>query len=393
MTEPIVPSQDPWYTLPEDTSLLTPGVVIRLRPNPSLAAAVEASFAYQILYTTTDARHQPSWAVTTLFIPEKANGQALLSAQIPYNSPCLDRSPSWILYEYKDPATYAALKEGWWVNVPDHEGPKAAFGAETGQGYAVLDSIRAVLNSNLGLASNCKIAMWGFSGGAIASGFAAELQPEYAPELQDRMAGTVLGGPGANMVSAVHEATKSHYSGLVALSLLGSTSVFPEARTELLKDLKPEMKERFFKAETLGPEEAFNEYDHEDMWSYFHSGEKIFESPAIKEMTDQNWYMGRQGKPQMPLFVHAAVNDEIALCVNVDKLVEEYGEKGVKIRYERNSQPGHAGESHTGRPRAIAWLRSAFAGRLAGDYPGERKVVKDVTFTEADIDSLWQQLN
>lgn len=279
------------------------------------------------------------------------------------------------------------------MNVPDHEGPRAAFGAETGQGYAVLDSIRAVLQSKLGLADDCKIAMWGFSGGAIASGFAAELQPEYAPELHDQMAGTVLGGPGANVASAFHTANKSHYAGLVALSLVGSTNVFPEARAELLRQLKPEMKERFFKVETLGPEEAFIEYEHEDMWSYFHDGEKILESPAIKEMTDQNWYMGRHGTPQMPLFVHAAVNDEIALCANVDKLVDVYGEKGAKVLYERNSHPGHAGESHTGRPRAIAWLRSAFAGRLAEDYPGERKVVKEVTVTEADIDRLWEQLN
>lgn len=391
MAEPIAPSQDPWYTLPEGSSLSTPGAILRLRSNASLAAIVKADLAYQILYSTTDAHHKPSWAVTTLYIPENANKQSLLSCQIPYNSPCLDKSPSWLLYEYKDPTVEASLKQGWCVNVPDHEGPKAAFGAETGQGYAVLDSIRAVLKSELGLANNCNVAMWGFSGGAIASGFAAELQLEYAPEL--KIAGMALGGAGANIASAFHRANKSHYAGLVPLSLVGTTNVYPEARAELIKQLKPATKERFFEVEGMDPETAFKEFNGEDMWSYFHSGDKILESSAIKEMTDQNWYMGRHGVPQMPVFVYHSEKDEIALIENVDKLVGKYCDGGAKVWYERNSEATHGGESNCGRPRAVAWLKSAFAGRLEEDYPGERKVVKDVVITEADIDSLWQKVN
>ena len=380
VTEPVPPSKDPWYTLPQDASLATPGAILRLRTNPPLAAAVGAALAYQILYSTTDAVHNPSWAVTTVFLPQQANGKALLSHQIPYNTANVDKSPSWIYYEYKNPALTGALSEGWWVNVPDHEGPKAAFGAEVGQGYATLDSIRAVLKSDLGLSKDPKICLWGFSGGALASGFAAELQVKYAPELD--LAGLALGGPAADIRTAMFAASKSHYAGLVALALLGTTKVYPEARAAVIEQLKPETKERFLAAEEMGLEHALEVFEGDDMWNYFYDGERILELPAIKAALDPNWSLGQHGVPQMPVFVYHAIKDEVALIGPVDKLVDKYCEGGAHVLYQRNTHPDHGGQSHACRPAALAWLRSAFAGRLSKDYPTEKKVIETVTIVE-----------
>lgn len=56
-----------------------------------------------ILFRTTDTRYRPSWAVTTLLLPEtpvtnRTDGKAaLLSYQIPYNTADVDASPSYLL--------------------------------------------------------------------------------------------------------------------------------------------------------------------------------------------------------------------------------------------------------------------------------------------------------
>ena len=81
-------------------------------------------------------------------------------------------------------------------------------------GHAVLGGIRAMLSVDcaaefFGLSSATarkrdandipRYALWGYSGGAVASEFAAELQVRYAPELQ--FAGVAIGGLTPNISS------------------------------------------------------------------------------------------------------------------------------------------------------------------------------------------------
>ena len=49
----------------------------------------------------------------------------------------------------------------------------------------MLNSIRAALKSGkiTNIKDDAKVVMWGYSGGSLASGWAAALQPSYAPEL------------------------------------------------------------------------------------------------------------------------------------------------------------------------------------------------------------------
>ena len=124
--------------------------------------------------------------MTTVFVPTKSNGTALLSYQIAYDSASVDASPSYSLNSVTDTKIEAALGRGWHVNVPDYEGPLASFTAGVMSGYATLDSVRAALSCReiLRLSPNARYAMYGYSGGALGAGWAAELQSQYAPELK-----------------------------------------------------------------------------------------------------------------------------------------------------------------------------------------------------------------
>lgn len=66
------------------------------------------------------------------------------------------------------------LEKGWIVSILYLEGPHDAFLANNRAGHAVLDGIRTVLASP-GVSSEADVAMWGYSGGSLATGFAAEL--------------------------------------------------------------------------------------------------------------------------------------------------------------------------------------------------------------------------
>lgn len=164
---------------------------------------------YNILYRTTDSQYKPTWAVTTLLIPNNTqynSSDKLLSYQIPYDSADLNASPSYSMYAGGLPDVTAALGRGWYVNVPDYEGPLASFTAGVMSGHATIDSVRAVLSSGFGLAPNgTKYALWGYSGGALASEWAAELQVQYASELN--FAGAALGGLTPNITTVMEAVT------------------------------------------------------------------------------------------------------------------------------------------------------------------------------------------
>lgn len=210
-TTPLAPSKDPWYTAPDGYLSAKPGTIFRMREAPGNLTNKfgNARAAYNILYATTNSLYNADWAVTTVIVPKEADIESLLSYQIPYDSASVDASPSYALYQGPPSDINVALGLGWLVNVPDYEGPLASFTAGVQSGHATIDSVRAVLStaSTYGLSSTAKYAMWGYSGGALASEWASELQGDYAPELS--FAGSALGGLTPNITSVLFTINKT----------------------------------------------------------------------------------------------------------------------------------------------------------------------------------------
>lgn len=143
----VPPKQDPWYNATDGFEGAELGSVLRVRQAPGdiLTIFSLAETAYNLLYRSTDSRGLASWAVTTILSPRNAvtapdGSSALLSYQIDYDSANLDASPSYILSTVSlfnggghgpDQLIYVtdiqkALGNGWYVTVPDYEGPLAA---------------------------------------------------------------------------------------------------------------------------------------------------------------------------------------------------------------------------------------------------------------------------
>ena len=387
---PLPPSQDPFYTAPASYVSAAPGTILRVRTAPGNLTSVTAnsSSAYNILYRTTDSRYRPSWAVTTLFVPNVTSesyedtvvGSALLSYQYPYDSADVDASPSYSLYTLPIPDISIALGLGWYVNVPDYEGPLASFAAGVQSGHATLDSVRAVLSSSLGLAPNVRYALWGYSGGAFASEWAAELQVQYAPELN--FGGAALGGLTPNFTSVVGSITGTMWAGLAPSLLLGITSQYPTSYDFILSKLKPSGRYNsttFLSAKNMSATQAFATFANQNSFSYFEGGITVFNSPMIQRIIESDGLMGYHGVPQMPVLAYKAIADEISPTNDTDALVAKYCAVGANILYQRNTVGGHQAEEINGDARAFEWLRSVLDGTHCKIYETQGCTIQNVT--------------
>ena len=322
-TSPLPPSQDPFYTAPPNFAAAAPGAILRLRRAPDVTAVLQnCSVAYNILYRTTDSQYHPTWAVTTLYLPlaTPANstnstsgtdstgsgntnttsyspGSYLLSYQTPYDSANIDLSPSYTVYggalnAYGIPAF---LGRGWYINVPDYEGPDASFTAGVQSGHATLDSVRAVLNAGLGLALDVKYAMSGYSGGALASEWAAELQVQYAPELQ--FVGVALGGLTPNATSVLETINGGGAADLIPNAILGLISQWPDAKVFILSQLKSsgEFNASTFLETLTAPSSFDSVFNGQDIANYFINGISTLSNPIIQRVINSDAIMGYHG--------------------------------------------------------------------------------------------------
>lgn len=390
---PLPPSQDPFYTAPAGYESATPGTILRVRAAPGNLTSVIAncSSAHNILYRTTNSQYNPSWAVTTLFAPASPSdstpdasgktrgGSAILSYQYPYNSADVDASPSYAFHSEPPGDIAAALGRGWYVNVPDFEGPLASMAAGVEEGHATLDSVRAVLSSGLGLAADVRYAMWGYSGGALASEWAAELQVQYAPELN--FSGAAIGGLTPNVTSVLEAISGTIWAALGPSGLLGMTSQYPAAYEFLVGKLKPSgpyNRTTFLTAKNMSFIQAFEAFANQSIFDYFEGGIAVIESPIIQKVLESNGLMGYHGVPQMPLFVYKTIHDEISGVNETDALVAKYCAVGANILYQRNTVGGHLAEDSNGDASAFEWLSSVLDGTYSMRYSPQGCTIQNV---------------
>lgn len=391
LAQPIPPKQDPWYTAPSNFESAKPGDILRVRQAPGNLSEVvgNCSAAYNILYRTTGSLKDPTWAVTTLFVPRAASPctptpkgyGSVLSYQVAYDSANLDQSPSYQLYTGPPADISDALGRGWYVNVPDYEGPLASFTAGHMSGYATLDSVRAVLASSYGVAKDARYALWGYSGGALASEWAAELQPSYAPDMH--FSGAALGGLTPNISSVLHAVNGQVSAFLGVQGILGLSSQHPDVEKVLLSKLKdsgPYNKTRFLAIKNMTSQAAAFSFLGADISQYFDGGFALLDDPAVADAINTDGIMGNNDVPTMPIYAYKAINDEISPVADTDALMKKYCSKDATLLYERNTVGGHIAEAANGEPAALSFLESV----LQGESPVKGCTIRDTTVKLSD---------
>lgn len=379
---PIVPSRDPFYAVPPGLASTThPGDILRHRAPPSEIAAfgllpVGLAATYQLQYRTTDSLGNATATVLTVLVPHRADMGKVLSYQVAEDAAAIDCAPSYgmqlesasgpllgtILTQAELLLIEAALEQGWVVILPDYEGPRASYLAHRLAGQATLDGIRAALRSGeiTGIESDATVSMWGYSGGSMATAWAAELQPTYAPEL--RIAGAAIGGTTPNITNVVTTINKSPFTGLIATGIMGLCTQYPALKAEIDRVLKPAYRAKFdatLRQCLLADAASFLYADVVDMLT---DPLFMYTNPVAVAVLDEI-ALGH-AVPQIPLYWYKSVHDEVSPVADSDAVYEKYcvAGGGATVEYVRDEASEHGSAAATGAPRAIAWLENVMSG-------------------------------
>src|SRR6478752_7001774 len=244
---PLLPRDDQFYDPPLGFQHAAPGTVLRSRDVEVafLGLIPQKMTATQLLYRTTDMNGAPEASVTTVIAPAERGPERVcpvVSYQCAIDAVTSRCFPSYALRrravavgalaQLELLLITAALAEGWAVSIPDHEGRDGMWGAPYEPGYCTLDGIRAALGAErLGLSPSAPggstpVALWGYSGGGLATAWAAELCADYAPELD--IVGAVLGSPVGDLGHTFRRLNGTFLAGLPAMVIAALIHIYPD---------------------------------------------------------------------------------------------------------------------------------------------------------------------
>ncbi|MFD1811176.1 lipase family protein [Rhodococcus gannanensis] len=370
-----LPGIDDFYRAPAGFESAKPGTILGERP-VRLASYSELPFnaqAWQLLYRTTDFTGAPTTTVTTVILPAGApptGGRPLLSYQVAHDSSDPACGPSVAMRAGSGPEgvftqsemTFVdhALQQGWAVSVPDHEGPSARIAAPREPGYAVLDGIRAAQAfAPLGLAgTRTPVGLWGYSGGGLATGWAAQVQPTYAPELDLR--GVAMGSPAPDP-AAVTQLGGTAWSGLAVAVLASLRQVYPDVGRVMDAHLTPGGRAAVdaMSGQCVARAVASNAFRPTSDFLTVSYAQLVADPAVAAALADAG--LGGSA-PTAPVYVYSGVHDEIIPISTVDTMVDRYCRGGTPVTYRRDETSLHATLIVTGASDALNWLRARFDG-------------------------------
>jgi Secretory lipase len=385
----VPPSQDPFYRYEGSAPLssVAPGTVLKTRTLTYHVAGVPLPVAaVQLLYRSTGPLGQPTVNVTSVLRPALNLGP-VLSYQSFYDSLNNEDEPSYaisgglslggLIPNVESAVIAPALLAGDTVVVPDTEGEEADFAAGPVYGMNTLDSLRAALASPAtGIAGAKKIGLIGYSGGAIATEWAAELAPSYAPDVSSKIVGTAFGG---TLVDPAHNLRyvegSTVWAGVIPMALIGIARAYDIELTPYMSEYGRSLNEKLQRAsitEVLGQYPGLT-------WSQI--AKPQYPTPETIPVYDEvanKLIMGTGGTPTEPLFVGQGAGGElegtpgdkpgigpgdgVMIAGDVRSLVREYCSRGVSVQYQQYEDLSHVPSALEWLPEAYAWLTGRFLG-------------------------------
>ncbi|MBF6173997.1 lipase family protein [Nocardia blacklockiae] len=376
VTRTLRPEVDPFYTAPTPLEGCAPGTVLRARRvRLALFGRIPQRVqAWQLLYRTADLDGVPEAAVTTVLLPWDADptvARPLVSYQCAIDAVAPKCLPSYALRfgaralgcipQFEILLIGEAVTRGWAVSIPDHVGTAGRFGVPREPGYRILDGLRAAMSFEpLGLDPGAPIGLWGYSGGGLATSWAAELAADYAPELRivGGFAGSPVGDPTQSVTHLNRWLSGVASSGLVALCLAGLRRAYPDldgmrsrfsagfldllAYTEIAPTIQIVLRGAGIRLSDDGVGLA-------ELMTY----PEVRAALAEVRPGDQ--------APGVPMFIVQAVNDFIVPVHAIDEHVARYRAAGTGVRYVRDRLSGHISLAVIVAPHVSDWLADRFA--------------------------------
>ncbi|MED5802521.1 lipase family protein [Gordonia sp. Z-3] len=363
------PLRDRFYDAPPNLASLAPGEIIatRDRPNPPGFFDVRT---YQLAFRSSDSQGEPIAAVTTVLVPTRKTADGpLLSFQHIINATGLECAPSQALWTQdpnlairEAPGLNVALQQGWAVAIPDHLGPRSAYGAAKLGGQITLDNIRAVKDFGPAKSADSPIGLAGYSGGGMATAWAAALAPTYAPDLD--IAGAAYGGVPMNllkMAEGLGYSTPHPAFGLAFAAAIGVSREYPK-QIPMWQHLSPLGKQMYLGMRNACTNDILRLGAGHDAQQVTVGGRAIFDDPVARRVVEQNSLSLYRGIPRTPIFEWHSPTDALIPVSSIDHTLDRYCRAGLPVERMSTPSPDHLSAALIGLLPAFRYLQDRFQG-------------------------------
>ncbi|MEV6206275.1 lipase family protein [Kitasatospora sp. NPDC051914] len=387
-------ASDPFYTYggSEPLSSFAPGAVLKTRTLQYHVVGLPTPVkAIQLLYRTVDAQGRPAANVTTVVRSLTGDGSKAVSYQSFYDSLDPQDGPSraiagnlslgGVIANVEAVFLVPLLLQGYNVVIPDTEGQNADFAAGPEYAANTLDSIRAATRSaETGMNADTRFGLMGYSGGSIATNWAAALAPGYAPEVNRKLVGFAEGGL---LVDPAHNLEYVDgslvWSGVIPMALIGVSRSYDI-------DLKPYLSDYGLKVhQELQRGSIVDALGHYPGLTWKKMAKPQYADPnsvpAFLEAVNRI-NLGSAPTPTVPGYIAqgnggvlegtfgnppgVGTGDGVMVAGDVRALARQYCATGNgSIAYQQYDLLSHVGAAVAWAPSAMSWLADRFAGRTA----------------------------
>lgn len=349
-----------------------PGEVVSAAPavftlDPLLRVPVPGVRATRVLYRSSTVTGEPNTVSGTVLVPAAPHPgpRPVVGYAVGTHGLGDDCAPSHQMSQGTETEALqisGLLAKGWAVAVTDYEGlgtpGQHTYMVGPSAGHAVLDVVRAAMRLPAsGLSADAPVAVWGYSQGGAAAGWAAQLHPSYAPEL--RLAGVVAGGVPADVAAVARHLDGGAFFGFGVAAVIGLDTAFPELR---LPDHLTATGRTLVAAHRddcligLLPPFALRSFD---------------QLTSTNLLARQDWQAAfahsRLGAtaPTVPMLMQHGLLDEVIPYSIGTTLRDQYCAKGVTVEFQTYPFADHILGALVTAPAATAWLGDRFAGTPA----------------------------
>ncbi|MCW2494119.1 MAG: hypothetical protein JWQ77_43 [Jatrophihabitans sp.] len=373
------PRSDPFYAVPADIGSSAPGAVLGSRVvSPALFGLIRArATGYQLRYRTTDNLGNPTATLTTVLVPNTPAPAAgkprpVVSYQEAEDSNSLQCAPSYGLVAgapVDNPVGQVEmlliagyLAKGDIVVVPDYEGPASLYTVGLMAGHATLDGIRAAKAfAPAGISASAPVGLVGYSGGALATEWAAQLQPSYAPDV--KLSAVAAGGVPVNIGHmAPHIDASGFLDGIVQNGITGEAKAYPDLVAQASQYISPTGRAVMRAVNTECNQTVTATYAFVPYSTMFTVPDPLNSIPQMRQIISANT-LGGATPAKVPTYIYESVNDEATVPADVDALVAQDCAAGVPINYQRDILSEHVVLAITGAFAATTWMQGTLTGQ------------------------------
>ncbi|MFE4257989.1 lipase family protein [Streptomyces sp. NPDC056883] len=407
-------ADDPFYTYDGSAPLSSyaPGTVLKTRTLQYHVVGIPTPVkAIQLLFRTADAQGRPSAGVTSVVRSLTGDGSRAVSYQSFYDSLNPADSPSraiagdvslgGLIANGESLLLVPLLLSGYNVIIPDTEGQSADFAAGPEYGTTTLDSIRAASRSpETGLNSDTRIGLAGYSGGAIATHWAAALAPGYAPDVDQRLVGYAEGGL---LVAPAHNlkyvSGSTIWAGVAPMAVLGAARSYDIDFAPYLNSYGTQVFKELERGSIVNALGQYPGLTWKKMVKPQYANPNSV--PAFVEAVNK-LNLGSAPTPTAPGFIvqggggvfegtfsnlpGIGRGDGVMVAGDVRALARQYCDKGnTSLKYQQYDLLSHVGAAVPWAPSALVWLNDRFAGKTApsdcGRIPAGNSLAPEVATT------------